>query len=89
MRPASHIGRRRSEPVACSTATPLYAWLQLFHWRLRRDSEELLPALQALLRCVVASRLPESGWYTAAEAAIAAIYALHPSPQARLLHQRV
>ncbi len=36
------------------------------------------------------SRLPESDWYTAAEAAITAIYALHPTPQAcissRCLH---
>jgi hypothetical protein len=55
----------------------------------RSDSEQLLPALQALLRCVVASRLPEIGWYTAAEAAIAAIYALHPSPQARIRHWAV
>ena len=50
---------------------------------LRSDTAQLLPALRALVKCVVASRLPESGWYTAAEAAIAAIYALHPSPQAR------
>lgn len=35
----------------------------------------------ALTRTVVASPLPDSSWYSAAEAAIAALYNLHPAPE--------
>lgn len=35
----------------------------------------------ALTRVVVASPLPEAAWYSAAEAALTALYALHPSPE--------
>ena len=35
----------------------------------------------ALTGVVVASPLPEASWYSAAEAAITAIYALHPAPE--------
>ena len=35
----------------------------------------------ALTRVVVASPLPEDGWYSAAEAALTALYALHPAPE--------
>ncbi len=35
----------------------------------------------ALTRTVVASPFPESSWYSAAEAAITALYNLHPSPE--------
>lgn len=38
-------------------------------------------AYAALTRVVVASNLPEASWYSAAEAALTAIYALHPSPE--------
>ena len=48
----------------------------------RRDGPVLHAAYKGLLGCVMTSRLPESDWYTAAEAAIAALYALHPTPQA-------
>jgi hypothetical protein len=52
---------------------------------LLRRSDALSPAAtariyRALAKVVVASGLPESAWYTAAEAAVAAIYALHPAP---------
>lgn len=41
-----------------------------------------LPRIFAVLvRAVVASPLPEVGWYSAAEAAVTALYALHPSPE--------
>ncbi|KAK9823736.1 hypothetical protein WJX72_005030 [[Myrmecia] bisecta] len=42
----------------------------------------LQPVFQALTRVLVASPLPDAGWYSAAEAAMAAIYTLHPAPQA-------
>lgn len=35
----------------------------------------------ALTRAVVASPLPEAAWYSAAEAALTALYTLHPSPE--------
>lgn len=35
----------------------------------------------ALTRVVVASPLPEAAWYSAAEAALTAIYTLHPAPE--------
>lgn len=35
----------------------------------------------SLTRTVVASPLPEANWYSAAEAAIGAIYTLHPAPE--------
>ena len=35
----------------------------------------------ALTRTVVASPLPDSSWYSAAEAALAALYNLHPAPE--------
>lgn len=35
----------------------------------------------AFVRTVVASPLPETCWYSAAEAAITALYALHPAPE--------
>ncbi len=44
-------------------------------------ASELLPCFRALTRVVAGGRLSESGWYSAAEAAVVAIYALHPAPQ--------
>lgn len=35
----------------------------------------------ALTRTLIASPLPEASWFSAAEAALAAIYALHPAPE--------
>lgn len=35
----------------------------------------------ALTQAVVASRLPDSAWYSAAESALTAIYTLHPAPE--------
>lgn len=44
--------------------------------------DALLPRVfAALVRTVVASPLPEAGWFSAAEAAVTALYALHPSPE--------
>jgi condensin complex subunit 1 len=42
----------------------------------------ILPQIfAALTRVVVASPLPEAGWYSAAESALTAIYALHTAPE--------
>lgn len=35
----------------------------------------------ALTRTIIASPLPEASWFSAAEAAVSAIYALHPAPE--------
>ena len=52
----------------------------------RPDSLALQPAFAKLAATVAAGgarqRLPEAGWYGAAEAAVAAVYALHPAPDA-------
>lgn len=51
-------------------------------YRLAGDAlPDMDPVSATLIGAVVAEQLPESGWYTVAEAAIAALYALHPSPQ--------
>ena len=39
------------------------------------------PVYQALMRTLLSDALPDSTWYTAAEAAVTAVYALHPAPQ--------
>ena len=36
---------------------------------------------RALASALLSGGLPDSTWYTAAEAAVTAIYALHPAPQ--------
>ena len=36
---------------------------------------------QSLTWVLLSDSLPDSTWYTAAEAAVTAIYALHPAPQ--------
>ena len=46
-----------------------------------RDTASMRAVFGGLVRCIVASRLPEAAWYSAAEAAVTAIYALHPAPQ--------
>ena len=47
------------------------------------SAEALEPAYRALARTIASSPLPESSYYTAAEAAVTALYLLHPAPQAR------
>ena len=39
------------------------------------------PAYKALMHTLLSDSLPDSVWYTAAEAAVTAVYALHPAPQ--------
>lgn len=39
------------------------------------------PVYAALMRTLLSDSLPDSVWYTAAEAAVTALYALHPAPQ--------
>ena len=39
------------------------------------------PVYKALMRTLLSDSLPDSLWYTAAEAAVTAVYALHPAPQ--------
>ena len=39
------------------------------------------PVYKALTRNLLSDILPDSTWYTAAEAAVTAVYALHPAPQ--------
>ena len=46
----------------------------------RVPEDQLLAAHRALTGSLVASGLPEEGWYSVAEAAVCALYALHPQP---------
>ena len=39
------------------------------------------PVYKALMRTLLSDSLPDSLWYTAAEAAVTAVYALHLAPQ--------
>lgn len=41
----------------------------------------LQPIYQALVSILLGSRLQDATWFTAAEAAVPALYALHPAPQ--------
>ena len=41
----------------------------------------LQPVYKALTRALLSHGLPDSTWYTAAEAAVTALYAVHPAPQ--------
>ena len=41
----------------------------------------LQPIYQALVDILLGGRLQDATWFTAAEAAVPAIYALHPAPQ--------
>lgn len=51
----------------------------------------LQPVYQALVNILLGSKLQAATWFTAAEAAVPAIYALHPAPQevARAVLQRL
>ena len=41
----------------------------------------LQPIYQALVKILLGSQLQDATWFTAAEAAVPALYALHPAPQ--------
>ena len=47
----------------------------------RPAHSSMQPVYKALTDMLLSNNLPSSTWYTAAEAAITAIYALHPAPQ--------
>ena len=53
---------------------------QLTRAGIRVPEDQLLAAHRALTGSLVASELPEEGWYSVAEAAVCALYALHPQP---------
>ena len=46
----------------------------------RLDAAALQPAITALVGVLVGREQLSSGWFTAAEAAVTAVYALHPAP---------
>ena len=46
----------------------------------RLPDSRLRTAHEALTGALVASGLPEAGWYGVAEAAVSALYAVHPQP---------
>ncbi len=47
-----------------------------------RAYDDVLEQVYTALTCtVIASPLPEASWFSAAECALAAIYALHPAPE--------
>ena len=47
----------------------------------RPAHSSMQPVYKALTSTLLSNKLPGSTWYTAAEAAVSAIYALHPAPQ--------
>ena len=53
--------------------------------------QAMQPVYKSLVWMLLSDSLPDGTWYTAAEAAVTAVYALHPAPQelARVIVQRL
>ena len=74
------VGFSKQCPDALTRRSACAALSQLARAGSRVPEERLLAAHQALTGSLVASGLPEEGWYSVAEAAVCALYALHPQP---------
>lgn len=73
------FSKRRVDPLA--TRNACIALKHLAAAKKRPSEARLRPAYAALAQTAAGpAGLPEAGWYSAAEAAITAIYALHPRP---------
>ena len=74
------VGFSEQCPDAHTRRSACAALSQLTQAGSRVPEERLLAAHRALTGSLVASGLPEEGWYSVAEAAVCALYALHPQP---------
>ncbi|KAL0030248.1 hypothetical protein WJX77_005012 [Trebouxia sp. C0004] len=66
---------------ALITRQACIALAQLASMPNRPSHSTMQPVYTALMRTLLSDSLPDSVWYTAAEAAVTAVYALHPAPQ--------
>lgn len=66
---------------ALTTRQACIALTQLSAMPDRPTHQAMQPVYKSLTWVLLSDSLPDSTWYTAAEAAITAIYALHPAPQ--------
>ena len=80
MTPPLQVGFSTShaDPVVHRNACTALQRLGLMRGRL--DAAALQPAITALVGLLVQREQLPSGWFTAAEAAVTAVYALHPAP---------
>ena len=76
----SQVGFSEQCPDALTRRSACAALSQLTRAGCRVPEDRLLAAHRALAGSLVASGLPEEGWYSVAEAAVCALYALHPQP---------
>lgn len=74
------VGFSEACPDALTRRSACAALGQLAHAGGRVPEERLRAAHRALAGSLVAPGLPETGWYSVAEAAVCALYALHPQP---------
>ena len=74
------VGFSEQCPDALTRRSACAALSQLTRAGGRVPEDQLLAAHRALTGSLVASGLPEEGWYSVAEAAVCALYALHPQP---------
>ena len=74
------VGFSKQCPDALTRRSACTALSQLTRAGSRVPEDQLLAAHRALTGSLVASGLPEEGWYSVAEAAVCALYALHPQP---------
>ncbi|KAL0043109.1 hypothetical protein WJX79_009421 [Trebouxia sp. C0005] len=75
------VGFSSQHKDALITRQACIALTQLAYMTDRPSHSTMQPVYKALMRTLLSDSLPDSVWYTAAEAAVTAVYALHPAPQ--------
>ncbi len=75
------VGFSSQHKDALITRQACIALTQLASMPDRPSHSSMQPVYKALMRTLLSDSLPDSLWYTAAEAAVTAVYALHPAPQ--------
>jgi len=77
---AKQVGFSEQCPDALTRRSACTALSQLARSGSRASEDQSQAAHRALTGSLFASGLPEEGWYSVAEAAVSALYALHPQP---------
>lgn len=75
------VGFSSQHQDALTTRQACIALTQLSTMPDRPAHQAMQPVYRSLTWVLLSDSLPDSTWYTAAEAAVCAIYALHPAPQ--------
>ena len=74
------MGFSQQCPDALTRRSACAALSQLARAGARLPDSRLRAVHEALTGALVAPKLPETGWYGVAEAAVSALYAVHPQP---------